>query len=149
MQKMLDVFGINLFAALQLTKGVADRRINRGKGTSIVLISSIAATTGATGTVNYSASKASLLGAAKSLAKELAPLGVRVNTVLPGFVDTEMTRKTCSSSFFEKMDGIYPLGIGEVLDVAEAAVFLLSEKAKWITGSELVVDGGLTLGVNE
>lgn len=148
-QKMLDVFTLNIFSALELAKGISDKRANTGAGCSLVFVSSIAANTGAAGTINYSASKASLNGAMKSMAKELSSDGLRVNCISPGLIRTEMTKDINSDSFFERMSELYPLGIGEPSDIAEAAQFLLSDKSKWITGIELVVDGGITLGINE
>jgi 3-oxoacyl-[acyl-carrier protein] reductase len=148
-QKMLDVFTLNLFSALELSKGISDKRVSHGDGSSIVFISSIAANSGAAGTVNYGATKASLNGAMKSLAKELASEGIRVNSISPGLIKTEMTKDINNNSFFERMSELYPLGLGEAEDVAEAVFFLLSDRAKWITGTELIVDGGITLGINE
>jgi 3-oxoacyl-[acyl-carrier protein] reductase len=148
-QKMLDIFTLNLFSALELSKGISDKRVSHGDGSSIVFISSIAANSGAAGTVNYGATKASLNGAMKSLAKELASDGIRVNSISPGLLKTEMTKDINNNSFFERMSELYPLGLGEAEDVAEAAFFLLSDRAKWITGTELIVDGGITLGINE
>jgi 3-oxoacyl-[acyl-carrier protein] reductase len=148
-QKMLDVFTLNVFSALELAKGISDKRANCGGGSSIVFISSIAANTGSSGTVNYGASKASLNGAMKSLAKELAGEGLRVNSICPGLIKTDMTKDIDNNSFLERMAELYPLGLGEAEDVAEATSFLLSDKAKWITGTELIVDGGIMLGENE
>jgi 3-oxoacyl-[acyl-carrier protein] reductase len=148
-QKMLDVFTLNVFSAVELAKGISDKRANCGVGSSIVFISSIAANTGAKGIVNYGASKASLNGAMKSLAKELAGDGLRVNSICPGLIQTEGTNDICNNLFFKRMSELYPLGLGEAKDIAEATFFLLSDRAKWITGTELIVDGGITLGVTE
>ncbi len=148
-QKMLDVFTLNVFSALEIAKGISDKRACTAEEKSIVFISSIAATTGSTGTVNYGSSKASLVGAMKSLAKELAPEQIRVNCISPGLIKTNMTKDINNDDFFKRMSEVYPLGLGGADDVAEAVQFLLSNKAKWITGIDLVVDGGITLGINE
>ncbi|ASI89226.1 SDR family NAD(P)-dependent oxidoreductase [Vibrio mediterranei] len=147
--KMLDVFNLNLFSGLALSRGIADRRVRCDSGLSIVFIASIAANVGATGTVNYGASKAALIGATKSLARELASQNVRVNTVSPGLIKTDLTQDNNDGCFFQRMQEIYPLGIGKPEYIADAVEFLLSSKAKWITGTDLVVDGGITLGINE
>lgn len=151
-QKMLEVFTLNVFAGLALARGIADKRVYAESGASIVFISSIAAKAGSSGLVNYSASKAALNGAMRAMAKEVAHLGIRVNSVLPGFVPTELADKwpdVYNAAYIEKLERLYPLGLGEAEDVAESVVFLLSEKAKWITGTELVVDGGISLGSQE
>ncbi|MDF2153929.1 SDR family oxidoreductase [Vibrio sp. CAU 1672] len=148
-EKMLETFNLNLFSALALAKGVSDKRVCHQAGASIVFIASIAANVGANGTVNYGASKASLIGATKSLARELAKQNVRVNTVSPGLIQTDLTKSNHDADFFARLDKAYPLGLGKPEYIADAVTFLLSEKAKWITGTDLVVDGGVTLGTNE
>ena len=151
-QKMLDVFNINVFAGMALAKGVSDRRVCSENGASIVFLSSIASKTGAAGLVNYSASKAAVNGAMRAMAKELAPLNIRVNSVLPGFVKTEMieqVEESYSTDFVEKIEEAYPLGIGSPEDVSNMIVFLLGEESKWTTGCEFNVNGGATLGGQE
>ncbi|HAU8252187.1 TPA: SDR family oxidoreductase [Vibrio vulnificus] len=146
---MLRTFNLNLFSGLAIARGFSDKRVHSQQGGSIVFIASIAASVGAAGTVNYGASKASLIGATKSLAKELATKSIRVNTVSPGLIRTELSQSHHESDFFERLNGVYPLGLGQPQYVADAVTFLLSEKAQWITGTDLVVDGGITLGTNE
>jgi len=101
------------------------------------------------GHINYSASKASINGAMRSMAIELAPLRVRVNSVLPGFVETEMMGKwsdVYTREYIDQNHSRCPLGIGGVDDISNMVLFLLSDKAKWITGAEFKVDGGFSLG---
>ena len=146
---MLEIFDLNVFSGLAFARGVADKRVMNKQGGSIIFISSIASKQGKAGLVNYSASKAALNGAARSMAKELAPRKIRVNSVLPGFVMTEMIEKwqdVYSIDYIEKMNQSYPLGIGEPKDVSSMVCFLLDQKAKWITGCEFDVNGGATLG---
>ncbi|ADT85345.1 SDR family oxidoreductase [Vibrio sp. Vb2880] len=147
--KMKEVFDLNLFSGLMISRGIADRRVASTDGSSIVLVASIAANIGASGTVNYGASKASLIGASKSLAKELACQKIRVNTISPGLVRTELTERSHEEAFFTRLEHAYPLGLGAVNDIAFAIEFLLSDKARWVTGTDLVVDGGISLGINE
>ena len=147
---LLSLFEINVFAALSLAKGISDRRSNIGEGTSIVFISSIAAITGTSGIISYSASKAALNGAMRSMSRELASRKIRVNSVLPGFVETEMIekwKKIYSTKYIDTIRSKYPLGLGSPDDVAAMVVFLLSSKSKWITGCEFNVSGGATLGI--
>lgn len=147
-EKSKELFEINYFSNIQLAKGFCDRRSNIGKGSSIVFLSSIASIRGNSGIVSYSASKGAINSAVKSLAIEVSRLGIRVNVVLPGFVMTEMIeswQEVYTKEYIENMNSSYPLGIGKVQDVVEPILFLLSDKANWITGSELVVDGGGSL----
>ncbi|MGC8453739.1 MAG: SDR family NAD(P)-dependent oxidoreductase [Cylindrospermopsis raciborskii] len=147
---MLNVFNINVFAALSLAKGIADRRSNIGEGTSIVFLSSIASTTGSSGIITYSASKAALNGAMRSMSRELAPQKIRVNSVLPGFIETEMIEKwkdVYDNEYIDKIREVYPLALGTPKDVAAMVIFLLTNKSKWITGCEFNVSGGATLGI--
>lgn len=146
---MLNLFNINVFAALFLAKGIADRRCNVGEGTSIVFLSSLASNTGSPGIITYSASKAAINGAMRSMSRELASQKIRVNSVLPGFVETEMTEKwkdVYSAEYIDTMRKNYPLGLGTPEDVASMVIFLLTSKSKWITGCEFNVSGGATLG---
>ena len=149
---MMQVFNLNVFAALSMAKGITDKRVIEVEGGSLVFISSIASILGQPGLVNYSASKAALNGAMRAMAKELAPRKIRVNNVLPGFVMTEMIEKwkdVYNSDYVEKMRLSYPLGLGSAKDVSNMVVYLLNDQAKWITGSEFNVNGGATLGGQE
>jgi NAD(P)-dependent dehydrogenase (short-subunit alcohol dehydrogenase family) len=95
----------------------------------------------------YSATKGALVALTKSVALELAPERVRVNSVAPGVVETEMSgalREKLTPEQFERIETMHPLGIGAADDAAMAIAFLLSDAAKWITGTTLVVDGGYT-----
>jgi 3-oxoacyl-[acyl-carrier protein] reductase len=149
-KNILDIFNLNVFAGLALAKGIADRRVMAEEGGSIVFVSSIASQIGQPGLVNYSASKAALNGAMRAMAKELAPRRIRVNSVLPGFVMTEMIEKwqdIYDTDYIEKMNTQYPLGIGKPQDISNMVCFLLDEKSCWVTGSEFDVNGGARLGV--
>lgn len=148
-KNMLDVFNLNVFAGLALARGIADKRVMTEEGGSIVFISSVASQIGQPGLVNYSASKAALNGAMRAMAKELAPRNIRVNSVLPGFVITEMIEKwqdVYDAAYIEKMNAQYPLGIGKSQDISNMVCFLLDDKSSWVTGSEFDVNGGARLG---
>lgn len=147
-EKMIQIFNLNLFSALGLARAFSDKRTCT-ELSSIVFISSVSAHIGTSGLTNYSASKSALIGATKSLAKELASQNIRVNVISPGLIKTNLTKEAYEESFFEKLDSLYPLGLGRPDDIANATAFLLSDDARWITGIDLVVDGGITLGINE
>ena len=142
-----DMFTVNTEAALALARGFQSRRVYAGGGGSIVFISSVMALVGSPCVAAYSMSKAALNGIARALALELAPQGIRVNCVAPGFIRTPMEKRV--SRFWDeqqvaRIGAMHPLGYGEPEDVANAITFLLADSARWITGSVLTVDGGYT-----
>ncbi|MBR6389245.1 MAG: SDR family oxidoreductase [Opitutales bacterium] len=120
------------------------KKINAGA--SLVFISSTSAFLPQPAMCAYAASKAALIGFVKALAPEIAPRKCRANTLCPGLVKTPMTRGFLEENpDLAKIDEAkYPLGYGEAQDVANAAAFLLSGAARWITGTQIVIDGGLT-----
>jgi 3-oxoacyl-[acyl-carrier protein] reductase len=116
----------------------------KGSGGRIVNVSSIVATTGFSGLSVYGATKASLVGFTKSLAREVGSLGITVNAVAPGFVDTAMTEEMDGAAR-ERVRRRSPLGrLASVEDIADAVEFLVSDKARNITGTVLTVDAGST-----
>ncbi len=142
-----DIFNLNTYAAIELAKVFISKNVYTGDSGSIVLISSVYGFVGSAANVVYAMSKAALHGVTKSLSIELASKNIRVNCVAPGFVKTKML-DTVSGSFNEEyyhtLNNLHPLGLGESEDVANAIAFLLSDMAKWITGTVLSVDGGFT-----
>ncbi|ADK81414.1 3-oxoacyl-[acyl-carrier-protein] reductase [Sediminispirochaeta smaragdinae] len=139
-----DVLRINLTSAFRISKGVA-LRMAKARSGAIVNISSVVGITGNGGQTNYAASKAGLIGFSKSLARELASRGVRVNVVAPGFVDTSMT-ESLNDKVKEELAGKIPLGrTAKPEEVAEAVLFLASDHSSYITGQVLAVDGGMTM----
>jgi len=139
-----EVFDINTISALEITKSIT-KNTNISTNASIIYISSIVAILGQPGKTAYSASKGALIAAAKCLALELAPKGIRVNTILPALVVTDMSSKILASLSEEGKNNIlkmHPLGFGRPIDIANSAAFLLSSAARWITGSEFLIDGG-------
>lgn len=137
------VIDINLKGIFNTSKACAKYMIKRKQG-KIINISSIVGIYGNAGQVNYAASKAGILGFTKSLAKELGSRGITVNAVAPGFIKTDMT-----TSLLEKDTDItskIPLKrLGSPQDVANLVAFLASEKADYITGQIIAIDGGMTL----
>ena len=138
MNTIQKIFAINYFVPVFLAKGFADKRNNNGKGSSIVCIASAGGVHCDPGMTCYAGSKGALIASMQSIARELAPSGLRVNCVSPTVIDTDMT-DDITRSFAE---GKYPFGLGEVSDVANMIVYLLSEKAKWITAQNYIIDCG-------
>ena len=138
------VIDINLKGPFLCTRSVAKHMMKQRQG-RIVNISSIVGLIGNPGQANYSASKAGLIGLTKTVAKELASRGVTCNAIAPGFIKTEMTDALPEEARKKLMEAIPMSALGEPKDVAQAALFLVSEAARYITGHVLVVDGGLTM----
>ena len=143
----LDVFQINSYAAIELSKLFINRNVYAGEKGSIVFISSIYALVGSSANIAYAMTKAALHGATKSLSIELAPKNIRVNCIAPGFVKTEMmaeNEQLFNEEYTNTITKMHPLGLGQPEDIANAIAFLLSDASKWITGSIISVDGGFT-----
>lgn len=140
-------FNTNVIATALIMKLLTNRRINNSAITSAVFISSNISNFGAKAFSVYSASKSGLDGLMRSLAVELAPK-VRINSVLPGGVKTEMTESIFEDPVLkQRIEATYPLGLGEPNDIFEIVSFLLSDKARWITGQQFTVDGGRTINI--
>lgn len=143
-----DVMNTNVLAAMEITRILTRRAVNGRNLDSIVFISSIASRFGAKGFTAYCASKAALDGLMKALAVELGPQ-VRVNSVLPGGVRTPMTDAMFDDpDTAERLTRDYPLGVGLPSDIGDAVAFLLSPKARWITGHQMTVDGGRSANIS-
>lgn len=137
--KVLDV---NLSSMFYCTKAVA-RPMFKQRAGNIVMISSVVGAMGNAGQANYAASKAGALGLMKSVAKEFAPRGIRVNAIAPGFIESAMTQALSDDVRQAYLDQIPLREFGKPQDVAEAVKFLVSDKAQYITGQIIHVNGGL------
>ena len=141
-----SIFDINVLAGFELAKIISLKKYKAEKA-SFVFIASVAGMVGESGKTIYSASKGAVISGARSMSMELARSDIRVNSISPAMVKTPILEKMFDGIGEEASQNIikkHPLGIGEPEDVANACVFLLSDAAKWITGTNLVVDGGYT-----
>lgn len=139
------IFSVNVIAGFEIIRVLSKIKYLAPEGASYVLISSVMGALGDIGNVAYCSSKGALLSAGKAMALELAPKKIRVNCILPGVVQTEMSRLLFQNISDESKNSIlkmHPLGLGTPEDVANACIFLLSEASKWITGANFFVDGG-------
>lgn len=139
-----DVIDTNLKGLFNITKPVVSLMIRQKRG-AILNITSISGIIGMPGQINYSSSKAGVIGFTKALAKELAKIHVTVNALAPGFVETDMTA-VLNEEYKAKALEQVPLGrFAKPSEIAEVALFLLSDKASYITGQVIQADGGLAI----
>ena len=139
-----DVIAVNLTASFVLMRS-ALRGMMRARSGRIVNISSISGIIGNPGQPNYAASKAGLIGMSKSLAREVAPRGITVNCIAPGFIATPMTDEL-NEKQVEQIAQAIPSGtFGEPQDIASAVLYLASEEAKYMTGQTLHINGGMVM----
>ena len=137
-----DIINTNLTSIFRMSKAVL-RGMMKVRYGRIINISSVVGSTGNAGQANYAAAKAGMVGFAKSLAKEVGSRGITVNTVAPGFIDTDMT-KELSEELKKSLLGSIALGrLGQPDEIAHAVSFLASEQAAYITGETLHVNGGM------
>ncbi len=147
-EEFQNVITTNLTAVFVMSREVVKHMLERKTG-SIINISSMAAQYGLPKVIAYSASKTAIDGMTRAMAVELSPNGIRVNAIAPGFIYSEMTAKALNSDPERKAKvfGRTPMGImGQPEDIGEAAYFLASDAAKFITGVVLPVDGGNSIG---
>ena len=146
-QRIRETLQVNVNAGLQLAKLLTKKAHLPESGQSLVFIASVMAMVGEPGRVLYGLTKGGLVAAAKSMAMELAPKNIRVNTISPGVVETPMSQESQyrnDEKALQQIKSAHPLGLGEPEDVANACLYLLSDASKWVTGTNLVVDGGYT-----
>ena len=142
--KMLEVMNVNYFSFIELTKQFSKKKYNNGG--SIVGVSSVVVERGESCQTIYSASKAAMEASVKCLAIELASKNIRINTVMPGMIRTEMMDKVLEGgSRKDKLGASSVLGIGKPEDVANAILFLISDFSSHTTGRNIYVDGGCFL----
>jgi NAD(P)-dependent dehydrogenase (short-subunit alcohol dehydrogenase family) len=139
-QRMMNV---NFLSALEILKALLKKAVNGDALNCVLFISSIHSKQGAKGQSVYCATKGAIDSFAKALSIELAPK-VRVNSLLPGGVRTPMVEAVSSKEYIEKTSQSYPLGLGTVEDIAAYAEFIISDRARWLTGQNIVMDGGFS-----
>lgn len=132
------IFDVNYFAPVFMAKGFADKRNNNGSGSAMVFIASSAGVRNDPGMTEYAGSKGALIASMRSIARELASMHIRINCVSPTVIQTPMV-DSITRQFAE---GKYPMGIGDISDVSNMIVYLLSDKAKWITAQNYILDCG-------
>lgn len=135
-------FSVNTFSAMLLFASLMKSRVSGKHIDSVVLISSVTGVVGSRGNAAYGASKGALTAFAKSIAAEVAPQ-VRVNVICPGLVETEMSRELLSDPLLRAaVEKRHPMGIGRPENIAGMVDFLFSDKASWMTGQQIFIDGG-------
>ena len=138
------LFNINVISGFELCRILLKRKY-LSQNASLVFIASIMGILGQPGKIGYCSTKGALVNGVKAMALELVPYGIRVNSILPAVCKTKMTEEfltNLTEEAREKVLKMHPMGLGEPDDVALAAVYLLSDASRWITGSGLVIDGG-------
>jgi 3-oxoacyl-[acyl-carrier protein] reductase len=139
-----SVIGTNLDGVFHVCRAVAFAMMKRRAG-SIVNLSSVAGIHGNATQTNYAASKAGIIGFSRSLAKEVGRYGIRVNTVAPGFVDTDMVAAVAEKARDQVLSGVALGRMGTAEEVAEMVAFLAGDKSGYVTGSVFQIDGGISL----
>jgi 3-oxoacyl-[acyl-carrier protein] reductase len=139
-----EVLSTNLKGAFLSSKAVC-RPMLKARAGSIINISSVVGLSGNAGQANYAAAKAGLIGLAKSLAKELGSRGIRVNVVSPGFIRTAMTEELGEDAKAALLTQIPLARFGESVEIADACLFLASDRSRFVTGQVLRVDGGMMM----
>jgi len=137
-----DIINTNLTSVFRMSKAVL-RGMTKAKTGRIINISSVVGSTGNAGQANYAAAKAGMIGFAKSMAKEVGSRNITVNTIAPGFIDTDMTRELSDDIKNMLLAGIPLSRLGDAKEIAHAVSFLASEGAAYITGETIHVNGGM------
>ena len=141
------IYRTNNLSGFELMRQLSSIK-NMNKGGSIIFISSITAIIGRSGVAAYAASKGAMISATKSFALELAKRQIRVNCISPGTILTPMMQNYLNDldeiSRQKRVDG-FPLGLGETTDISNACIYLLSDASRWITGQNIIIDGGYTI----
>ncbi|MFC2113207.1 SDR family NAD(P)-dependent oxidoreductase [Bacteroidota bacterium] len=142
------IFKINVTSGFEIARILSKRKYCPLVGASYIFIASVMGSVGEPGKIAYSASKGALLAGCRSMALELAHKKIRINCISPAIVKTELVDELFNKLPENSVESIkkrHPLGLGHPDDVAKSCIFLLSDEAAWITGSNLVVDGGYSI----
>lgn len=143
----VQVYKVNTLSGFEFVRHITSVK-NINKGGSIVLIASITAVIGRGSVAAYAASKGAMVSATRTFSLELASRQIRVNCVSPGTVLTPLMQNYLATldeeAYKKRIDG-FPLGLGETTDISNACIYLLSDASQWVTGQNLIVDGGYTV----
>ena len=142
--KLDELMKVNLYAFVELVRQLTNKKqFIHEKGCSVLAISSVVALRGIATLSAYAATKAAIDAVVRCFAIELASRKIRVNSIAPGHIDTPMTQAMqLNTAQLEAISNLHPLGLGQSLDVANLAAFLLAEESQWITGTTIPIDGG-------
>jgi NAD(P)-dependent dehydrogenase (short-subunit alcohol dehydrogenase family) len=146
-EKIKHIFEINVFTGMELLR-IFTKKKNCNDAASIIFLSSVMGMLGQPGKAGYCATKSAVIGMVRSSALELAKRKIRVNAILPGIVKTPMTEKLFNQldeNNIELIKKSHPLGIGEVEDLIPMLLLLLSDGSRWITGQNIILDGGYSI----
>jgi NAD(P)-dependent dehydrogenase (short-subunit alcohol dehydrogenase family) len=145
--KFDSIFQLNVFANAELIRLFSKKKYSNDNS-SIVIIASVMSILGQPGKFGYCSTKSALIGMVKSSALELAKRRIRINAISPGVVNTPMTEnlfQQLSSENVDKISMMHPLGFGETSDISPLALFLFSDKTRWLTGQNIIIDGGYSI----
>jgi NAD(P)-dependent dehydrogenase (short-subunit alcohol dehydrogenase family) len=145
-ESFASVVDANLTGAYRVAKRAAQGML-RARSGRMIFVSSVVAFVGAPGQANYAASKAGLVGLARSIARELGSRSITANVIAPGFIDTDMTAAMTETRRAEVLAGVPLKRYGTVEEIAGTALFLASDAAAYVTGAVLPVDGGVGMGI--
>lgn len=143
METMKLVFEVNFFSQIQFSQYITKLMLRNPNPSSVVFVSSISAIDGNSGQLAYGSSKAALIGAMKTMSKELASKGIRVNAIAPGVIDTDMNKVVPQEVIDEKIKTMDIKRLGKPSEVASTIAFLCSDLSRHITGQTIRIDGGI------
>ena len=146
--KLEEFFKTNVYATIELTRQVLNIKNVNKQGASVIFFASVMGCVGENAKSLYSLTKGALISGCRSLAIEYAPKKIRFNVVSPGVIETSINKNQPYLADPERRaqtEARHPLGIGKTEDIANACIFLLSDASRWITGQNLIVDGGYTI----
>lgn len=146
-EKVEEFFKTNVYTTIELTRQVLNNKNVNKQGASVVFLASVMGCVGESAKSLYSMTKGALISSSRSLAVEYAPKRIRINVISPGVIETAINQNQPYLADPEKRkvtESLHPLGLGTTNDIANACIYLLSDAARWITGQNIVIDGGYT-----
>ena len=147
-EKIQTFFDVNVTSAMMLTKEVCRKKNIADNGGCVVLLASIMGVNGESGKSLYSMTKGALIAGVRSLACEYAPKAIRINCVSPGAIETPINAQQpymSNPELRKQLENKHLLGLGQTTDISNACIYLLSDASRWVTGQNLIIDGGYTI----